>query len=135
MARRSSSSWTGSSGSLQESGPYGLLFRKRVCKSSRVIRSSRSVHRSSSQLFVRVAVVLALLLPAARASAQQQPQTPSRPAQVRAGDTTLVADTIPKEDHTARSAFAKALILPGWGHFSIGANRRGMVFVALEGTS
>jgi hypothetical protein len=46
-----------------------------------------------------------------------------------------VADTIPKEDHTARNAFIRAMIIPGWGHYSIGAYKRGTVFVALEGTS
>lgn len=83
-------------------------------------------------LFATVAALTALTalaVPASRASAQ------STPAQIRGGDSLLVADTIPKEDHTARNAFARALIFPGWGHFSIGANRRGLVFVALEGTS
>ena len=47
----------------------------------------------------------------------------------------MVADTIPDEGATPRGAFARALIVPGWGHFSIGANRRGAVFVALQGAS
>jgi hypothetical protein len=59
----------------------------------------------------------------------------STPKQIRAGDSLVVADTIPKEDHSARNAFVRALIIPGWGHYSIGAYKRGTVFVALEGTS
>lgn len=71
----------------------------------------------------------------ALAAAPQRLAAQSTPAQIRKGDSLVVADTIPKEDHTARNAFARALILPGWGHFSIGAYRRGAVFVGLQGTS
>ncbi|MEO5510935.1 MAG: hypothetical protein ABIV28_01825 [Longimicrobiales bacterium] len=77
-------------------------------------------------------LVVALVLPV-HAAAQTGGSRP--PAQVPVGDTLMVADTVPKEDHVARNAFARALILPGWGHFGLGATRRGMVFVALEGTS
>lgn len=83
-----------------------------------------------------MAVLLVVLAaPAARVAAQQSGPPQSNPAQVPVGDTSLLADTIPVEDNSARKAFARALILPGWGHFAIGANRRGLVFVALEGTS
>jgi hypothetical protein len=84
------------------------------------------VHR----YFRLIVVAFALVIPARHVAAQQ-----STPAQVRHGDSLLVADTIPKEDHAARNAFARALILPGWGHYSVGAYRRGAVFTVLEGTS
>src|SRR5688500_8578400 len=79
--------------------------------------------------------VIAFILAGARPDAAFAQVTNRPPAQVPVGDSAMVADTIPKEDHTARNAFARALVLPGWGHFGIGANRRGMVFVALQGSS
>jgi len=50
------------------------------------------------------------------------------------------ADTMPKDttvrpSHVPRNAFLKALALPGWGHFSIGSEKRGVFYVALEGSS
>jgi hypothetical protein len=80
-------------------------------------------------------VVFAISCFAFQATAPTRVSAQSTPAQIRKGDSLVVADTIPKEDHTARNAFIRALIVPGWGHFSIGANRRGAVFVALQGTS
>jgi len=87
-----------------------------------------------------IATSLALLLLAGTVSAQVPPvqvppgQAPPT-AQVPVGDTVMVADTIPEDGATPRGAFARSLIVPGWGHFSIGAHRRGLVFVALQGSS
>jgi hypothetical protein len=80
---------------------------------------------------VRKLILLFVLLFTSASHAAAQ----STPKQIRAGDSLVVADTIPKEDHTARNAFIRAMIIPGWGHYSIGAYKRGTVFVALEGTS
>ena len=35
----------------------------------------------------------------------------------------------------AKTAFIRSLLVPGWGQFSVHANTRGAVFVALQGTS
>ena len=52
----------------------------------------------------------------------------------------VATDTVPKDttvrrSHVPRNAFLKALVLPGWGHFSIGSEKRGIFYVALEGSS
>lgn len=57
------------------------------------------------------------------------------PAVAQVPADTLPADTIPRESNVPRAAFIKALVVPGWGHFSIGAEKRGAVFVALQGSS
>lgn len=48
---------------------------------------------------------------------------------------TLPADSTPRESSAPRNAFIKSLLVPGWGHFSIGAEGRGLFYVALEGSS
>jgi hypothetical protein len=70
------------------------------------------------------------LLPfgALSASAQVIPAAPQ--------DTLLPpADTIPHEGPLPRSAFIRALLVPGWGHFGMGEYRRGAVYVSLQGAS
>jgi len=47
---------------------------------------------------------------------------------------TLAADTVPRESSAPRTAFIKAMLVPGWGHFSIGS-KRGFFYVALQGSS
>lgn len=55
------------------------------------------------------------------------------------GDTlaadTLPPDTVPRESHAPRNAFLKALLVPGLGHYGIGAPVRGLFFTATQGTS
>jgi hypothetical protein len=66
------------------------------------------------------------------------PPVTARPAagQVLPPDTlSPVAEPIPPEGPRPRSAFIKALAVPGWGHFSVGAQRRGIVYATLQGTS
>ncbi|HSJ24078.1 MAG TPA: DUF5683 domain-containing protein [Longimicrobiales bacterium] len=71
-------------------------------------------------------LAMALLFPAAPTAAQQ----------VAAPDTlTPVTAPIPSEAPVPRNAFIKALLIPGWGHFSMGETRRGLVYVGLQGTS
>jgi hypothetical protein len=89
------------------------------------------VHRFLFVFLLLFAAPLAAQVPPTGSPPGQAPPT----AQVPVGDTVMVADTIPHEGATPRGAFARALIVPGWGHFSIGANRRGAVFVALQGAS
>lgn len=61
---------------------------------------------------------------------------PAAGQQVALPDTlTPVTEPIPREGPVPRTAFIRALIVPGWGHFAMGENRRGAVFVALQGTS
>jgi hypothetical protein len=90
----------------------------------------------------RLIVILALatFAGAAPAFAQQRDTTAQRrdtTAQTRATaakrDTT-VADTTPKHI-TARTAFFRSVLLPGWGQFSVGANRRAVAFITLQSTS
>jgi hypothetical protein len=57
-------------------------------------------------------------------------------AQVMPPDTlSPVAEPIPPEGPRPRSAFIKAIAVPGWGHFSVGAHRRGVVYATIQGTS
>jgi hypothetical protein len=48
---------------------------------------------------------------------------------------TQPADTIPSDFPGPRGAFIRALIVPGWGHFHIGAPRRGAVYATIQGAS
>jgi hypothetical protein len=80
-----------------------------------------------SRLCFLLLLLLALPLGAAPAAAQQDP--------VLRPDTMPVADTIPRELPSPRAAFARALVVPGWGHFHIGEHRRGAVYFALQTTS
>jgi hypothetical protein len=48
---------------------------------------------------------------------------------------TLPPDTVPRENRVPRKAFIKALLLPGWGHYSIGAEKRGVFFTVTQGAS
>lgn len=48
---------------------------------------------------------------------------------------TLPPDTVPRETKVPRNAFLKALVLPGWGHYSIGAEKRGIFFTVTQGAS
>jgi hypothetical protein len=43
--------------------------------------------------------------------------------------------SVAPEGPVPRTAFIRALAVPGWGHFSIGANRRGAVYMGLQVTS
>ena len=95
----------------------------------------RTNNLASSLAFAAAFAVVCTFLQPALTRVETRAGAQSTPAQIRRGDSLVVADTIPREDHSARNAFARALILPGWGHFSVGANKRGLVFVALEGTS
>lgn len=61
---------------------------------------------------------------------------PAAAQQVAQPDTlTPVSAPIPPEAPVPRNAFTKALLVPGWGHFSLGETRRGLVYVGLQGTS
>jgi hypothetical protein len=44
-------------------------------------------------------------------------------------------DSIAPEAPLPRAAFVRSMILPGWGHFSIGEHRRGAVYATLQTTS
>jgi hypothetical protein len=48
---------------------------------------------------------------------------------------TLPADSTPAESSAPRNAFIKSLLVPGWGHFSIGSEGRGLFYIALQGSS
>jgi len=48
---------------------------------------------------------------------------------------TLPADTVPSENTAPRNAFIKSLLVPGLGHFSIGSEKRGLFYLALQGSS
>jgi hypothetical protein len=74
----------------------------------------------------RLFLILLLLLSAAPASAQDPVLPP---------DTMPVADTIPQELPSPRAAFARAMVIPGWGHVYVGEYRRGAVYFALQSTS
>jgi len=67
--------------------------------------------------------IVLLLLLAAPTAAQEVP------ADTVPRDTTVRANSGP------RNAFIKAMLVPGWGHFSIGSEKRGLFYVALEGSS
>jgi hypothetical protein len=58
-------------------------------------------------------------------------------AQVVAPPDTLtpINEPIPPDGPVPRSAFIRALIVPGWGHLSMGETRRAAVFIGLQGTS
>ncbi|NJD11483.1 MAG: hypothetical protein FIB01_13970 [Gemmatimonadetes bacterium] len=57
------------------------------------------------------------------------------PAAAQVAPDTLPADSTRRENTAPRNAFIKALLVPGWGHFSIGTPVRGVFYVALEGSS
>ena len=57
------------------------------------------------------------------------------PALAQVPADTVPGDTVPRENRTPRTAFLKSLLVPGWGHFSIGSETRGVFYVALEGSS
>jgi TM2 domain-containing membrane protein YozV len=48
---------------------------------------------------------------------------------------TPVVAPIPPEGPAPRGAFLRALVVPGWGHFYMGENRRGIIYASLQGTS
>jgi hypothetical protein len=73
------------------------------------------------------ALVLVLLCVAAPAAAQQDPVLPP--------DTIPVADTIPRELPSPQRAFARAMLVPGWGHVYAGDYRRAAVYASLQTTS
>ena len=50
-------------------------------------------------------------------------------------DTMPVADTIPREFPSPRAAFARAMVVPGWGHVYTGEYARGAVYFTLQSTS
>jgi hypothetical protein len=74
----------------------------------------------------RLCLSFLLVLLAAPASAQDPVLQP---------DTMPVADTIPQELPSPRAAFARAMVIPGWGHAYTGEYRRGAVYFALQSTS
>lgn len=51
-----------------------------------------------------------------------------------AQDKTEVADTSVQR-YSPGKAFLRSVLLPGWGQFSVGAYKRGAVFMALQGSS
>jgi len=57
------------------------------------------------------------------------------PATAQVSPDTLPADTVPRENKAPRNAFLKSMLVPGWGHFSIGAPVRGLFYVSLQGSS
>lgn len=60
---------------------------------------------------------------------------PAHAQQVPARDTTAAAaDTTPRIISPGK-AFLRSVLVPGWGQFSVHANTRGVVFVALQSTS
>jgi hypothetical protein len=62
--------------------------------------------------------------------------TPAAAQQVAQPDTlTPVSAPIPEEGLVPRTAFIRALLVPGWGHFSMGESRRGAVYLGLQSTS
>ncbi|HSJ15817.1 MAG TPA: hypothetical protein VK939_15530 [Longimicrobiales bacterium] len=83
------------------------------------------MHRSS---------LFALCLAAAAGPLSAQVPADTLPPPAAAIDT-LPPDTVPRESRVPRNAFLKALILPGWGHYSVGATTRGMFFTVTQGAS
>jgi hypothetical protein len=73
-----------------------------------------------------IAALLALLLPTAETAAQ---------VRILPRDTIPPADTIPQEAPLPRAAFVRAMVLPGWGHYSLGEYGRGSVYLAIQVTS
>ena len=67
----------------------------------------------------RFVLIWALLLCAGSAAAQ---------------DTVAVRDTVGPRVAPS-TALMRSLLVPGWGQFSVGATKRGVFFVALQGTS
>jgi hypothetical protein len=72
-------------------------------------------------------VALAMQFPGNAPAAAQQVAQPDTLSPVTA--------PIPEEGLLPRTAFIRALLIPGWGHFSMGEYRRGSVYLALQGTS
>lgn len=77
-----------------------------------------------------VCALCLLALSALPAAAQQTPPPVVPTAPVIEPD-----DSTEHRGLNPRSAFIRSLIVPGWGQFSVGAPRRGAVFVALQGAS
>ncbi|CAN5669471.1 hypothetical protein BH23GEM9_BH23GEM9_30650 [soil metagenome] len=75
------------------------------------------------------AALLLLSLAAIPTGAQEVPP-------VTPQDTLLpVGDTIPDEGPLPRGAFIRGMLVPGWGHFSVGEPRRGTIYGSLQGAS
>lgn len=74
-----------------------------------------------------VSVLLAALLPALPAAGQE----PVPPDTLPVVDVDTATSTGPRP----RSVFIRAMILPGWGHASIGEYRRGAVYFTLQASS
>src|SRR5688572_8722339 len=72
-----------------------------------------------------VLFALAALLPCASEAAAQNLRS----------DTVPRADTIPREQKTPRSAFVRALLVPGWGHAYLGENKRAVVYASIQSAS
>jgi hypothetical protein len=71
-------------------------------------------------------VLLAICVAALPARAQQAPaQVQPQPA---------VEDSVPRGIKPG-TAFLRSVLVPGWGQFSAGAKTRGMLFIALQGSS
>lgn len=61
---------------------------------------------------------------------------PAAAQQVALPDTlSPVTEPIPPEGLLPRTAFIRALLVPGWGHFSMGEYRRGSVYLGMQTTS
>lgn len=56
----------------------------------------------------------------------QDPDVPTTPA------TTIAADTLEDSGVSAAGAFARSLVMPGWGQAYVGSPGRGAVYFALE---
>lgn len=81
---------------------------------------------SNLRRLVYAIVVLATFVAAAPARAQQA--TAGAPAQPVGRDTTV-------KRLSPRTAFIRSLVIPGWGQFSVGAEKRAITFAVLQSSS
>lgn len=88
------------------------------------------------RLFAVTAVLTAL---AAAPAAAQEPVPPDtlQVVEVEPGTPVveLAEDTVVRTGPRPRSVFIRAMVVPGWGHASIGEYRRGSVYFALQASS
>lgn len=82
----------------------------------------------SSNLRRCVCAVAVLATFAAAAPARAQQATPAPPAPLAARDTSA-------KRLSPRTAFIRSLIIPGWGQFSAGAEKRAVTFALLQSSS
>lgn len=77
-------------------------------------------------LFI-AALLVAVIVPAATATAQEPVPPDTLPV--------VDVDTAVNGGPRPRTVFIKAMVVPGWGHASIGAYRRGAVYFTLQAAS